>query len=80
VGTPIAQQFHPTTLAGLPMEFQFVPYPNGSRMVRLWEFWNAQYTSFSLVAYDGDASAAIQAQDDAILATFRPDDATALQC
>jgi hypothetical protein len=78
VETPNTQQFHPTTLAGLPMQYQLVPYAYG--MMRSWEFWNAQYTIFYLSAYDGDASAAIQAQNEAILATFRPDDVTPLQC
>jgi hypothetical protein len=48
VGTPITLEFQPTTLAGLPMEYRLFPYPNGSGMSRVWEFWNAQYTTFSL--------------------------------
>ncbi len=80
VASPITQQFQPTTLAGLPMYYLLVPYPNGGGIVRWWVFWNAQYTSYILRAFDGDANAATQTQDDAILATFRPDNATPLQC
>lgn len=75
-----APQAQPTTLAGLPMRYALVVYPGGSPVVRWWSFLNAQQTSYGLRAYDGDASAATQAQDDAILATFRPDNATPWSC
>ncbi|HZC76450.1 MAG TPA: hypothetical protein VE258_01795 [Ktedonobacterales bacterium] len=80
VGAPTTRQFQPTTLAGLPMKYLLVAYPNGGGLVRWWVFANAQHTSYKLRAFDGEASAATQAQDDAILATFRPDNATPLQC
>jgi hypothetical protein len=77
---PQTQSFQPTTLAGLPMKYLLVPYPNGGGLVRWWVFLNAQRTAYTLRAFDGGASAATQAQDDAILATFRPDNATPWQC
>ena len=77
---PQTQSFQPTTLAGLPMGYLLVPYPNGGGIVRWWVFLNAQQTAYTLRAFDGGASAATQAQDDAILATFRPDNATPWKC
>jgi hypothetical protein len=77
---PQTQPPQATTLAGLPMRYLLVPYPNGGGVVRMWGFLNAQKTAYTLRASDGDASAATQAQDDAILATFRPDNTTAWQC
>jgi len=47
---------------------------------RQWDFVNAQGTSFVLVADDTQSSSATQAQDDAILAMFRPDNATPWSC
>ena len=41
---------------------------------------NAQGTVFALVAGDAQSSSATHAQNEAILATFRPDNATPLQC
>src|SRR5258708_8872467 len=73
-------QAQPTTLAGLPMRYALFVYPDAPGGVRWWSFVNAQKMGYGLRAYDGDASAATKAQDDAILATFRPDDATPLQC
>ncbi len=80
VATPQTQPAQQTTLAGLPMGYRLVPYPNGGGLVRWWWFLNAQRTAYQLKAFDGDASAAIKAQDDAILATFRPDNVTPWQC
>jgi hypothetical protein len=80
VATPDTQPAQPTTLAGLPMWYRLVIYPNGGGAGRLWGFTNAQRTSCARWAFDGDAGAATQAQDEAILATFRPANATPWQC
>jgi hypothetical protein len=80
VATPDTLPPQQTTLAGLPMNYQLVAYPQGAGVVRWWWFLNAQRTAYQLRASDGDASAATQAQDDAILATFRPDNATPWKC
>jgi hypothetical protein len=80
VATPDTRSAQQTTLAGLPMKYQLVAYPQGAGVVRWWWFLNAQRTAYQLRASDGDASAAIKAQDDAILATFRPDNATPWRC
>ncbi len=74
VATPDTLPPQPTTLAGLPMRFQLID------SVRWWWFLNAQRTSYQLRASDYEASAAIKAQDDAILGTFRPDNVTPWQC
>lgn len=73
-----------TTFANLPMTFQLT---GPSNTERVWQFVNAQQTRYVLSAplyllSDGDmaASAAAQAQDEAILATFRPDNATPWRC
>ncbi len=71
---PQTQPPQQTTLAGLPMWYL------RDVLVRWWVFVNAQQTAYTLRAFDGDASAATQAQDDAILATFRPDNATPWRC
>jgi hypothetical protein len=47
---------------------------------RTWGFINAQRTIFALDAGDAQSSHAIQAQNDAVLATFRPDDPTPYAC
>ena len=74
VATPDTLPPQPTTLAGLPMRFQLID------SVRWWWFLNAQRTSYQLTASDYEASAAIKAQDEAILATFRPDNADPWPC
>jgi len=66
-----------TTLAQLPMIFQLTGLAD---TVREWRFANAQQTMYMLSAGDATSSAAIQAQDAAILATFRPDNATPWSC
>jgi len=47
---------------------------------RDWYFVNTQGTGYELVADDTQLSSAIQAQNYAILATFRPDDAAPWSC
>ncbi len=47
---------------------------------REWYFVNAQGTAFTLDADDTQNGSAIQAQDDATFATFRPDNATPWTC
>jgi hypothetical protein len=68
---PLTQPAQQTTLAGLPMYYRLILYPQGGGALRLWGFTNAQRTAYTLSAIDGDASAATQAQDDVILATPR---------
>jgi hypothetical protein len=65
------------TLAGLPMAFAVT---GAGRPVRAWTFANAQHTLYTLYTDDTQADAATQAQDEAILATFRPDNATPWRC
>lgn len=57
------------TLAGLPMRYQV----DNSGVNRGWEFGTTQGTVYELATTDGNKSADIQAQDQAILATFRPE-------
>jgi hypothetical protein len=66
-----------TTFANLPMTFQLSGL--GST-VRVWQFANAQQTWYARSAGDMTAPAAVQAQDEAILATFRPDNADPWPC
>lgn len=66
-----------TTLAGLPMTLQFVGIGN---KVRVWRFVNAQQRLYLLTLGDQSEYPAIQAQQEAILATFRPDNATPWHC
>jgi hypothetical protein len=80
MATSTPQRFQPTTLAGLPMQYLLVPYPNGGGLVRWWVFLNTQGRAYTLRAFDGGASAATRVQDDAILATLRPDNTTPWQC
>ncbi|HEX9057058.1 MAG TPA: hypothetical protein VF818_05945 [Ktedonobacterales bacterium] len=68
---------HQTTLAHLPMTVQLTGEGNS---VRVWRFANAQQTLYLLSAGDAAGSSAIQAQDNAVLATFRPDNATPWAC
>jgi hypothetical protein len=48
--------------------------------MRVWDFVNAQGTHFTLSALDAQGTTAVQAQDDSILATFRPDNAIPWSC
>lgn len=43
---------------------------------RVWVFVNSAGTEYFLSATDGFRSPSAQAEDNAVLATFRPDDAT----
>ncbi len=58
-------------LAGLPMSYQVA-----EGVHRVWSFLTGKGTSYTLDVLDADQSAAIQAQHNAILATFTPDDTT----
>lgn len=66
-----------TTLAGLPMTFMI---SGEGSLDRSWGFSNTQQTSFGLAASDAQDGSDVQAQDDAILATFRPDNADPWTC
>jgi hypothetical protein len=66
-----------TTLANLPMTVQLTGLDN---TVGVWRFVNAQQTLYLLEAGGVGASPAVQAQDTAIFATFRPDNATPWHC
>lgn len=55
------------TLAGIPM---FFTDKTAGGIVREWSFFTDQGTSYGLSAEDGRSSAAIRAQDDAVLSTF----------
>lgn len=66
-----------TTFAGLPMTYLLTGEGNG---LRTWYFANAQHTLYLQDADDTQADAATQAQDEAILGTFRPDDADPWSC
>jgi hypothetical protein len=48
--------------------------------MRVWDFVNAAGTHFTLDAEDAQGAAAVQAQDDSILVTFRPDNAIPWGC
>lgn len=75
--SPDAQQ---TTFASLPMKYMLDQRGPGADPVRLWIFASARHTYYLLEADDFKANAATQAQDEAILATFRPDNATPWSC
>jgi hypothetical protein len=66
-----------TTLAGLPMAYML---SGEGLFMRTWTFANAQSTVFTLDAEDAQSSSATKAQDEAILATFRPDNVTPWSC
>ncbi len=66
-----------TTFAGLPMTFLLM---DNNNTLRSWLFANRQRTLYSLQADDVQADATTQAEDEAILATFRPDNATPWSC
>lgn len=70
--------FQKVVLAGAPMSYGLVGEEGGFK--RSWFFVNAQDTAFALDADDTQSAAAVQAQDNAILATFRPDSATPWPC
>lgn len=58
----------PTHLAGLPMSYQ-----TAEGVHRVWAFVSSAHVAYLLSALDADQPATLQAQHDAILATFRPD-------
>jgi hypothetical protein len=66
-----------TTLANLPMAYML---SGEGQADRVWVFANAQRTVYGVSAGDAQSSSAIKAQDDAILATFRPDNADPWPC
>jgi uncharacterized protein YfaP (DUF2135 family) len=74
---PVTSDFQHTTLAGLPMTYGI---SGEGQLDRTWAFVNAQRTVFAVSAGDAQSSSAIQAQNDAILATFRHDDPTPYAC
>lgn len=61
----------PKTLAGIQMK-----YVLGEGVHRTWSFVNSKGVEFTLDAFDANQSQDVQALDDNILATFRPDDAS----
>jgi len=65
------------TFAGLPMTFTL---SGEGSVLRSWLFVNAQHTAFAIQAEDNGADAATLAADEAILATFTPDDAAPVGC
>jgi hypothetical protein len=74
---PVSADWQHLTFAGLPMGYTLTG--EGSAM-RSWYFVNARGTAYSLQASDANADVATQVQDEAILATFRPDIANPLKC
>jgi hypothetical protein len=64
-------------LAGLPMAYELA---GQGLFMRTWTFVNSQRTQYRLDALDEQGTAAVQAQDVSILATFRPDNSTPWQC
>jgi hypothetical protein len=67
------------TFAGLPMTYLLLGDGNGTSL-RSWLFANGQRTLYALQADDVQAGAAVQAQDEAILSTFRSDNANPWSC
>lgn len=65
-------------LAGLPMAYLGVT-GEGNNM-RSWSFVNTQRTIYALDALDAQGTAAVQAQDNVSLNTFRPDNPIPWQC
>lgn len=63
----------PKTLAGIQMKFVV-----GEGVHRNWSFVNSDGVEYSLDALDATQPQGVQALDDSILATFRPDDAAPL--
>ena len=74
---PAASGAKHTTLAGLPMTYLITGEGDG---LRTWYFANTQHTLYGLDAEDTQDNAVTQAQDEAILSTFRPDNADPWQC
>lgn len=74
---PASSDIQHTTLVGLPMTYML---SGEGQLDRTWVFANAQRTVYVLDAGDAQSDSATQAQDDAILATFRPDNADPWQC
>ena len=74
---PVSGDVRHVTLAGLPMTYAV---SGEGQAMRAWVFANAQRTVFALDASDAQSGGANQAEDDAILATFRPDNATPWRC
>lgn len=60
----------PKMLAGIQMK-----YVLGEGVHRSWSFVNSKSVSYGLDAFDATRPQDVQALDDSILATFRPDDA-----
>lgn len=77
--TPASGGIQHTTLAGLPMAYM-LNYHIVGMPLRSWDFVNAPGTVFTLETNDTQSSSAIQAQDKAILGTFRPDNADPWSC
>jgi hypothetical protein len=74
---PASSDAQRTTLANLPMAYE---RSGEGQADRLWVFANAQHTVYGLSVGDALSSSAIQSQDDAMLATFRPDNADPWPC
>lgn len=74
---PAASGAKHTTFASLSMTYLITGEGDS---LRTWYFANAQHTLYGLDAEDTQADAATQAQDEAILSTFRPDNADPWQC
>ncbi len=74
---PVSSDVQHTTLAALPMAYML---SGEGLLMRTWFFANAQRTAYSLSADDAQSSTTIQAQDTAILDTFRPDNADPWHC
>jgi len=66
------------SLAGLQMSY--IPVSGEGGFMRSWTFVNAQRTMYTLNALDIQGTSTAQAQDDRILATFRPDNAAPWNC
>lgn len=74
---PPSSDVRDTTFAGLPMVYMVA---GEGLFMRTWTFVNALGTMYSLDALDAQGSAAAQAQDAAMLSTFRPDSSTPWRC
>lgn len=74
---PASSDIQHTTLAGLPVTYAI---SGEGQLDRTWGFANAERTVYVLDVGDAQSGSATQAQDDAILATFRPDNADPWHC